>query len=254
MFDIKHKKMDEKSQVGVQYNQPDDSLSKHVNLQLTTIGTNIKSQRNELRQNLQLFLKSRPSKVNLTEKGIRSVTDTLQRRLSVRQNYIILQARGILKLSKGPMTMSTDFENFLQLDEQNEDKSVTKRHHKPAPSHILSNEFVNKATLDQIAKSYPTLDNNDMNQPSMIWQVQDCKRDDYNDAYYLSTRDYVVDNRVELNNNRKGTIKSIGKDNWLGIELEESNMKNHNDNIYFTTKEYIITEFAKDAWVGLVFE
>ncbi|ETO00916.1 hypothetical protein RFI_36525 [Reticulomyxa filosa] len=171
MFDTKHKKIDGKPQVGIQHNQPDDSLLKHESL--IESPTVKKSKLNESRQNLQLFLKSTPSKVNLTKKGIRSVTDTLQRLLSMRQDCSILQARGILKLTKGLITLTTDFENFVQLDEQNEDKIVTKRHHESAPSNIFSNEFVNKATLDQIAKGYPTVDNNDVNQLSMIWQVQD---------------------------------------------------------------------------------
>ncbi|ETO20171.1 hypothetical protein RFI_17047, partial [Reticulomyxa filosa] len=149
---------------------------------------------------------------------LRPVAETLKRRLSVRQDRSILQERGILKLTEEPMTTITDSENFAQLDEQNEDDIVAKRHHEPAPSHIFSSEFVNKTALDQIAKGYSTthnrrladfddgtpVDNNDVNQPSMIWQVQDRKRNNYDDPYYPSTRDYVVGDRVELTNNRKG--------------------------------------------------
>ncbi|ETO04576.1 hypothetical protein RFI_32823 [Reticulomyxa filosa] len=149
----------------------------------------VKRSKLERRQNLQLFLKSRSSKTDLTKKGIlekknmtpqlQPVAETLQRRLSVRQDRSIIQKRGISKLAEELMIMITDSENFAQLDEQNEENIATKRYYEPAPSYIFSNEFINKAALDQITKSYSTIhnrrlinfdddthvDNNDVDQP-----------------------------------------------------------------------------------------
>ncbi|ETO12175.1 hypothetical protein RFI_25201, partial [Reticulomyxa filosa] len=160
----------------------------------------------ERRKSLQLFLNSRSSKADLMKKGLlekkdmapqlRSVVDTLQQRLSMRQDHSILQAT------------ITESENCAQLNEQNEDSIAIKRHYEPVPSHIFLNGFVNKAVLDQIAKGYFTthnhrltdfddgtsVNNNDVNQLSMILQVQDCTRNHNNGI----THDYIVGDRVEL--------------------------------------------------------
>ncbi|ETO18798.1 hypothetical protein RFI_18449 [Reticulomyxa filosa] len=150
-----------------------------------------RSKLDERRQSLQLLLKSRSSKADLTKKGILEkknmipkLAETLQRRLSVRQNRVILQERSILKLTEESMTTITDSENVAQLDEPNENDIATKRHHEHAPSHIFLNGFVNKAALNQIARGYSTIhnrrlagfdddstpvDNNDVNQQSMVF-------------------------------------------------------------------------------------
>ncbi|ETO30915.1 hypothetical protein RFI_06206 [Reticulomyxa filosa] len=111
------------------------------------------------------------------------------------------------------------------------------------------------------------VNSNDVNQQSTICQVQDRTRTHYDYTYY-SACDYVIGNRIELTNNEKGVflktyvyimymyvyimyiytclfstfnllsvIKYIGKDDWFVIELDEFDMKNHNDSNYFTTKE-----------------
>ncbi|ETO04819.1 hypothetical protein RFI_32578 [Reticulomyxa filosa] len=132
-------------------------------------------------KSLQLFSMSRFSKAELMKKGtiekknmtpqLQPVVETLQRRLSVRQDRSVLQKRGILKLTKEPMAMITDSENFAQLGEQNEDNIAAKRHYE----HIFSNEFVNKTALDQIIPTHnrqladdTLVDNNDVNELSMI--------------------------------------------------------------------------------------
>ncbi|ETN99071.1 hypothetical protein RFI_38416 [Reticulomyxa filosa] len=158
-------------------------------------------------------LKSRFSKKDMTPQ-FGQVAETLQRRLGVRQDCRILEARGALKL-----TTITDSENFAQLDEHNKDSIVTKRYHESASSHIFLNKIVNKATLDQIAKGYSIthdsglanfddstpVDSNDMNQQSMIWQVKDRTRNHNDYAYNLTTRDYVLVMEL-ITNNRKGVF------------------------------------------------
>ncbi|ETO22059.1 hypothetical protein RFI_15144, partial [Reticulomyxa filosa] len=198
------------------HNQSDDTLSKHVNLQqhqkkkgLATIATKIfdkiiiserwielanimylffkaldspiesptveRSQLNENRQSLQLFLKPRLQS-NLMKKGIlkkkdmtsqlRSVTDMLQWLPNVRQDRSILQERAALdQIAKG--YFATHNRRFADFDD-----------------------------------STP-VDNNNVNELSMIWQVQDRTRNHYNDPHYSITRDCVVGDRVELTNNRK---------------------------------------------------
>ncbi|ETO17145.1 hypothetical protein RFI_20185 [Reticulomyxa filosa] len=186
----------------------------------------------------------------------------------MRQERIIPQERSILKLTEASMTTITNSENVVQLNEQNEDGFVIKRYHKQTSLHTFSNEFVNKVVLDQIAKGYSTthnrrladfddtpVDNNNINQPSIIWQMQDRKRDHCDDPYYSTTRGYVVGDRVELINNRKDfflnirayyvyimcVIKYIGKvyfgeDDRFSIELNEFNIT-INGNNYSTTNE-----------------
>ncbi|ETO02331.1 hypothetical protein RFI_35105 [Reticulomyxa filosa] len=145
-------------------------------------------------------------------------------------------------------------ENFAQLNEQNENDIVTKRHHEPALLHICLNEFVNKFALDQIAKSYSTthnrrladfdddapVDNNEVSQPSMIWQVQGL-RNHHNGPYYSIIRDYVVGDRVELINNVKGVIKYIGKFHFgktTGLALNWTNSTESHG--LFVTRETIV--------------
>ncbi|ETO04463.1 hypothetical protein RFI_32934, partial [Reticulomyxa filosa] len=152
-----------------------------------------RSKLGERQQCLQSFLKSRSSKADITKKGI------------LEKKNMTPQLRPILRIVRS-------------LGEHNEDNIVTKRHHEQAFLNICLNEFVNKAALNQIAKGYFTthnrrladfddnstpVDSNDVNEPSMIWQVQYRKRNYYNDPYYSTTRDYVVGDRVELTNNRK---------------------------------------------------
>ncbi|ETO05519.1 hypothetical protein RFI_31879, partial [Reticulomyxa filosa] len=211
---------------------------------------------------------SRFSKAELMKKGILEKKDndttiaisgrnaTATAEYASRPQHSILQERGILKLTKEPMTMITDSENVAQLDKQNEDSIATKRHYEPAPSHIFSNELVNKVALDQITKGYFTthnrrladddtlVDNNDVNESSMIWQVQDHKRNYYNNPYYSIARDYVV-----------SVIKYIGKfhfveDDRFSIKLDAFNKRetivkrlengNHNEEVFFEVGDCVL--------------
>ncbi|ETO06023.1 hypothetical protein RFI_31373 [Reticulomyxa filosa] len=221
MYDTENKKIDEKPQVNYIHNQRDDICDVFIAIKIFSKyyrdGINnktffyVKDEKsirlggNNVYNNLsKTNVKIHQSKFNEKRDRqkkdmspqLRSMAETLQRR--------------ILKLKEESITTITDSENFAQLDEQNENNIVTKKHHEPAPSHIFSSEFVNKAALDQIAKGYSTtynrqladfdstpVDNNDMNQPSMVWQVQDCKRNHNDGPYYSTTRSYVVG--VELN-------------------------------------------------------
>ncbi|ETO10573.1 hypothetical protein RFI_26804, partial [Reticulomyxa filosa] len=142
-------------------------------------------------------LKLRYFKVDLTKKEIlkkkdmapqfRPEVETLQQWLSVCQDSRIL-------------TMITVFKNFEQLDEQKKDNIVTKKHHEPASLNIFSNNFVNKATLDQIAKG--------------------C-------VFFKHTYILCVHMCDQIHWERRLVL----------IELDEFSVKNHNDNNYFTTND-----------------
>ncbi|ETO08505.1 hypothetical protein RFI_28882 [Reticulomyxa filosa] len=162
-------------------------------------------------QSLQFIFKIWTKKEILKKKDMilqfRQVVETLQRWSSVCQDHRVLQVRGILKL----ITI-TDYENFEQLDEQNEDNIVTKKHHEPASSHMFSNKFINKAALNQIAKNYSIthnrrlakfdngtpVDNNDVNQQSMIWKVQDRTRTHYGYTHTLLNNFVIMSLVIEL--------------------------------------------------------
>ncbi|ETN97722.1 hypothetical protein RFI_39804 [Reticulomyxa filosa] len=128
----------------IHYQNMEASRTRQTRLQLQYLGLGVVDDKLYYRKevpkhwDLQITIKNMASQ-------LRPVADTLQQLLNVRQDHSILQERGILKLTKELMTMITDFENFAQLDEHNEDNIATKRHHELAPSHIFSNELVNSS-------------------------------------------------------------------------------------------------------------
>ncbi|ETO23765.1 hypothetical protein RFI_13416 [Reticulomyxa filosa] len=119
---------------------------------------------NERRESLQKLLDTRPGQQDVRKlmenTGVAPILQPtmhiLNRRLSLRSSRRDLQAKGILQHTNEPSTVTTDDENFAFPDEAVDSDHISKRHHEPAPSYILTDDLAHHENVAAVVGATST--------------------------------------------------------------------------------------------------